>query len=121
MTEWTKIIEDLKQIVGAHRSGRRRAVATVRLMLGPTSRELEQRAEEARVVAEQMHNPGTKRTMINLALSYERLARHAALREASEAAEQNAPPEQGRNEAACSQSCKKYFLAEVVRVTTADV
>jgi hypothetical protein len=47
-----------------------------------------------------MHDPDTKRTMINLALSYERLAEHAALREASEAAEQNAPPEQGRNEAA---------------------
>jgi len=96
----TKIIEDLEQIIGAHRCGRRQAVATAKLMPGPTSRELEQRAEEARVVAEQMHNPGTKRTMINLALSYERLAKHAALREATETAEQNAPPEQGRNEAA---------------------
>ena len=50
----------------------------------PAARQLEQRAEEARVVAEQMRDPRTKRTMANLALSYERLAKHAAEREASE-------------------------------------
>jgi len=55
------------------------------LMPAPTARQLEQRAEEARVVAEQMRDPRTKRTMANLALSYERLAKHAAMREASEA------------------------------------
>jgi hypothetical protein len=50
-------------------------------MPGPTARQLEQRAEEARLVAEQMHDPSNRRTMINLALSYERLAKHAAVRE----------------------------------------
>ena len=53
-------------------------------MPAPTARQLEQRAEEARVIAEQMRDPLTKRTMANLALSYERLAKHAAMREASE-------------------------------------
>jgi len=57
-------------------------------MPGPRARQLEQRAEEARLVAEQMHDPSTRRTMINLALSYERLAKHASVREASEPAEQ---------------------------------
>src|SRR5215510_3095120 len=60
-------------------------IATAKLMPGPTARQLEQRAEEARVVAEQMRDPRTKRTMTNLALSYERLAKHAAMREAREA------------------------------------
>lgn len=54
-------------------------------MLAPTARQLQQRAEEARVVAEQMGDPNAKRTMMNLALSYERLAKHAAVREASDA------------------------------------
>jgi len=53
-------------------------------MPAPTARQLEQRAEEARSVAEQMRDPRTKRTMANLALSYERLAKHAAEREARE-------------------------------------
>jgi hypothetical protein len=66
----------------------------------PTARQLERRAEEARVVAEQMHDPGAKRTMINLALSYERLAEHAAMREGREAAEHNAPSEKNRNQTA---------------------
>jgi hypothetical protein len=52
----------------------------------------------AHVIAEQMRNPRTKRSMANLALSYERLAKHAATREAVEAAGQKR--EQGRNEAA---------------------
>jgi len=47
------------------------------------ARQLEQRAEEARAIADQMRDPLTKRTMANLALSYERLARHAAAREVS--------------------------------------
>jgi hypothetical protein len=38
--------------------------------------------------------------MVSLALSYERLAKHASQRETSETAEQNAPPEQDRNQAA---------------------
>ena len=61
---------------------------------------LERRAEEARVIAEQMRDPRTRRTMINLALSYERLAKHASMREARETAKQNAPPKQDRNQAA---------------------
>jgi len=47
-----------------------------------------------------MHDSYAKRTMINLALSYERLARHAKLREASESAYQNIPQELDRNQAA---------------------
>lgn len=66
----------------------------------PSVSKLLQRAEEARAIAEQIRHPRTKRTMVNLALSYERLAKHAALREAREAAEQNARPEQNRNQAA---------------------
>ena len=73
--------------------------ATAKLMLGPTARQLEQRAEEARAIAVQMRSPQTKQTMLNLALSYERLAKHAALREASENTEQ-IPPEQDGNQAA---------------------
>jgi hypothetical protein len=56
-----------------------------KLMSAPTARQLEQRAEEARVVAEQMRDPRSKLTMANLALSYKRLAKHAAMREANEA------------------------------------
>ena len=50
----------------------------------PTARQLEQRAEEARTAAEQMRDPVAKRMMINLAVSYECLAKRAAMREASE-------------------------------------
>ena|SRR5262245_22325607 len=53
-------------------------------MAGSTASELEQRAEEARVVAEQMRDPRSKRSMMNVALSYERLAKHASTREARE-------------------------------------
>jgi len=44
--------------------------------------------------------PQTKRTMLNLALSYERLAKHAALREAREGTERIAPPERDQGQAA---------------------
>lgn len=64
-------------------------------MPAPTARELDQRAEEARAIAEQMRDPRTKRTMANLALSYERLAKHAAMRETSEVT-----PKQNREQAA---------------------
>ena len=60
-------------------------------MPGPRTRHFELRAVEARLVAEQMHDPGTRRAMMNLALRCERVAKHAAMREASEIAEQNAP------------------------------
>ena len=64
----------------------------------PTARKLEQRAQEARAVAEQMRDPVAKRVMMNLAFSYERLAKHAAAREASET---EPPPDgHGRNDAA---------------------
>ena len=53
-------------------------------MPAPNARQLEQRAEEARAIADQMGDPLTKRTMANLALSYERLAKHAAAREVSD-------------------------------------
>lgn len=53
-------------------------------MLERTARQLKQRAEEARAVAAQMRDPGTRSTMTNLALTYERLAKFAADREACE-------------------------------------
>ena len=66
--------------------------------LMPTARKLVQRAEEARAVAEQVRDPVAKRVMMNLASSYERLAKHAAMREAREA---EPPPDgHGRNDAA---------------------
>jgi hypothetical protein len=61
------------------------------MLPGPTARELEQRAEEARAIADHMHDPRAKRTMVNLALSYEHLAKHARLREESEAKECTIP------------------------------
>jgi len=54
------------------------------LPAGLTARHLEQRAEEARAVAAHMREPLAKRMMIHLALSYERLAKHAADREEAE-------------------------------------
>jgi hypothetical protein len=59
----------------------------------PIARQLYERAEEARTVAAQMHDPEAKRIMITLALTYERLAKHAALREVGG---RNNPPDQGR-------------------------
>jgi len=56
---------------------------------GPTARQLEQCAEEAWFIAEQMKDARAKRTMVNLALSYERLAKHAAMREEAEARHNN--------------------------------
>lgn len=64
-------------------------------MPGPTARQLEQRAEEARVVAEQMRDP---RTIHDKPLRYELLAKHAALWEALEATRQKR--DQGRDEVA---------------------
>jgi hypothetical protein len=55
----------------------------------PTARQLEQLAEELRVVAGQMRTPFARQELANLALSYARLAHHAALREASGTGEQN--------------------------------
>jgi hypothetical protein len=43
-----------------------------------------------------MRTPLARQALANLALTYIRLARHAALREASETGEQNALPEQDR-------------------------
>ncbi len=37
------------------------------------------RADEARAIADQMNDPTAKRAMLNIAVQYERLARHAAL------------------------------------------
>jgi hypothetical protein len=51
----------------------------------PTARLLEQGAAEARVIANQMRDPRAKRAMVSLALSYARLAKHAAIREEAEA------------------------------------
>jgi hypothetical protein len=56
-------------------------------MPAPNARQLEQRAEEARAIADQMRDPLTKRSMANLALSYERLAKHAGAREVSDSKE----------------------------------
>jgi len=50
----------------------------------PRARHFELRAVEARLAAEQMHDPGTRRAMMNLALRYQRLAKHAAMRETRE-------------------------------------
>src|SRR5215510_5391345 len=64
--------------------GRRIVSATEKLMLDPSGRQLEQRADEARAVAAQMRDPEAKRIMITLAVTYERLAKFAALGEASD-------------------------------------
>src|SRR5262249_31248040 len=56
------------------------ATQKIALKAIPTARQLEQRVEEARAVAEQMRDPAAKHVMMNLALSYERLAKHAAMR-----------------------------------------
>jgi hypothetical protein len=53
-------------------------------MLAPTARQLNLLAEEVRAIAAQMRNPETKRMMAGLALTYDRLAEFAALREASD-------------------------------------
>jgi hypothetical protein len=55
------------------------------MLPGPTARQLEQRAAEARAISNQMRDPTTKRAMVSLALSYARLAKHAAIREEAEA------------------------------------
>jgi hypothetical protein len=64
----------------------------LKLMLPrPTAHQLEELAEEARVRAEQMRDPDAKRIMVNLALSYERLAMHARLREENQGQTPNRP------------------------------
>ena len=55
----------------------------------PTARKLDLRAAEARAIAHRMRDPRAKRTMVNLALSYERLAKHAAMREEADARRKN--------------------------------
>jgi len=69
----------------------------VALVSEVTARQLEERAEEARAVAAQMRDPESKRIMARLALTYERLAKFATLRETSD---RNRPLGAGRNEAA---------------------
>ena len=67
--------------------------ATAKLMLSePSARDLDLRAAEARAIADQMRDARAKRTMVNLALSYERLAKHAAMREEAEARYKNRAP-----------------------------
>jgi hypothetical protein len=51
------------------------------MLLGPTARQLEQTAQEARVMGERMRDPDAKEAMMNMARSYEYLARRAAKRE----------------------------------------
>lgn len=87
--------------------GRRIVSATEKLMLNPSGRQLEQRAEEARTVAAQMRDPEAKRIMITLAVAYERLAKFSALREASD---QNASPDEGE---------VAEFAASQYRISTA--
>jgi len=57
-------------------------------MAAPTARQLKQRA---RAIAAQMRDPEAKRIMTTLALTYERLATFAALRES----DKNAAPDEG--------------------------
>jgi hypothetical protein len=58
-------------------SGAENSKATT--MPEPTPRELRRLATEARATAEEMRTPWAKRTMLNIALHYERLALHVAL------------------------------------------
>jgi len=55
----------------------------------PSAHELDLRAAEARALADRMRDPKAKRTMVNLALSYERLAKHVAMREEADARRKN--------------------------------
>jgi hypothetical protein len=48
----------------------------------PTARQLRMLAVEVLAIADQMNDPHFKRIMIAIAASYERLAEHAAKREA---------------------------------------
>jgi hypothetical protein len=66
-------------------------------MPDPTAHDLELRAAEARAIAEQMRDRGT---MANLALSYDRLAKHAAMREANEAVVRYISKRQSRDRSA---------------------
>jgi len=56
----------------------------------PTARELDSKAAETRALAARMRDPRSRRTMANLALSYERLAKHALIREQAEQQEDRA-------------------------------
>jgi len=51
-----------------------------------TARQLNQLAEEVRAVVAQMRDPEAKRIMARLALTYDRLAEFAALREVTDVA-----------------------------------
>jgi hypothetical protein len=66
-------------------------------MLNTSPRQLNRLAEEVRAVASQMRDPGAKQMMARLALTYDRLAEFAALREASD---KNGPSDQNRSERA---------------------
>jgi len=59
-------------------------IAAAKLMFAPTARHLNQLAEEVRTVAAQMRDPKSKQMMTRLALTYDRLAEFAAIREASD-------------------------------------
>jgi len=81
----------LEQLLELWVLGIRRVLATAKLMPARTARQLKQRAEEARAIAAQMRDPEAKRIMTTLALTYERLATFAALRES----DKNAAPDEG--------------------------
>jgi hypothetical protein len=66
-------------------------------MRAPTARQLSLLGEEVRALAAQMRDPDAKQIMTRLALTYDRLATFAVLREATE---QNAGSDQSRTERA---------------------
>lgn len=66
-------------------------------MRAPNALQLNLLAKEVRSLAAQMRDPDAKQMMTRLALTYDRLAESAALREASD---QTAPSNQSRTERA---------------------
>jgi len=61
-------------------------IAAAKLMLNPTARQLCKLAEDVRAAAAQMRDPKAKQMMTRLALTYDRLAEFAELRDANDAA-----------------------------------
>ena len=59
-------------------------------MLNPTACQLNQLAEDVRALAAQMRDPKAKQMMARLALTYDRRAEFAALREANDGARDRA-------------------------------